>query len=573
MGFRECFWPDYFYVILSWIYVQKLSIKSQKRTFRMTIKKKLSLLMAVTATVLSLLSILVFILLSAIKEKAEHTKNESLPFMLAAYDMKFQTCQVQQLYTDVGATKNTEGFKEADAAGEEFMQQLKKFKEMYKEENDQKALSRVERLEQSFVAYKNEGKAMAEAYLSGGTEAGNSIMEVFDKKSDALSEEIDSFVKEQEDEAKTLIQSIYDSSTQTLLVVLVFCGIGIGVTLTVGFFISKSIKASVNSIMSINTLATQVKSGNADLTTRLKIHGNDEISKVVESVNSFIEATHAIVKKSQAAAVENASISGELGTTSISVSHRAEDTGRLIGMVNETAKALIAENKVAAEESGRAKKDVTEANTKLLAAQRETSEMTSMVQEGVEAEIEFATNLAELSSQAGDIKHVLSVISDIADQTNLLALNAAIEAARAGEHGRGFAVVADEVRKLAERTQKSLTETNATINVIVQAIIDASEKMTRNAENIRLLGKHSKKVESNISEVVHTMSATIVAVSNMAEAAKKNMQDIEGVVAHIAEVNDLSQKNARSMEEVASAAQHLNHMTEELVGMLNGYKT
>jgi methyl-accepting chemotaxis protein len=539
----------------------------------MTIKKKLFLLTAATATILSLLSILVFILLSAIKDKTEHVKTESLPFMLAAYDMKFQTCQVQQFYTDVSATKDTEGFKEADAAGEKFMQQLKKFKEMYKEENDQKALSKIEKLEQSFVAYKNEGKAMAEAYVSGGTEAGNTKMEGFDKKSDALSEEIGGFVKEQDNEAKTLIQSIYDSSTQTLLVVLVFCGIGIGVTLTVGFFISKSIKASIDAIMPINTLATQIKSGNADLTTRLKIHGNDEISKAAESVNSFIEATHAIVKKSQATAVENASVSEELGATSISVGHRAEDTGRLIGVVNETAKILIGENKAAAEESSKAKKDVTEANTKLLAAQRETSEMISMVQESVEAEIEFATNLAELSTQAEDVKHVLSVIGDIADQTNLLALNAAIEAARAGEHGRGFAVVADEVRKLAERTQKSLTETNATINMIVQAIVDASEKMTRNAENIKLLGEHSEKVESNISETVHTMSATIVIVGNMAEAAEKNMQDTEGVVAHIAEVSDLSQKNARSMEEVASAAQHLNHMTEELAGMLNGYKT
>ena len=109
-----------------------------------------------------------------------------------------------------------------------------------------------------------------------------------------------------------------------------------------------------------------------------------------------------------------------------------------------------------------------------------------------EKNIEVREQLKSLSDTTIQIKEILGIISDIADQTNLLALNAAIEAARAGEHGRGFAVVADEVRKLAEKTQKSLGEINITINTIVQSVEDASAKMEANAESMNTLVDISK---------------------------------------------------------------------------------
>ena len=332
-------------------------------------------------------------------------------------------------------------------------------------------------------------------------------------------------------------------------------------------------KAIVGPIKEILKVTQDLARGEGDLTKRVEVNSNDEIKDVAANINEFISKVHISVDGAKSSSFENSSVANELSTTAVLVGENVDKSVNVVTKTTENAVATHSQIKTAIEDAIESKREMLEANAMLNNAKDEIVILTSKVQTGVESEVDLAHKIEELSQDTAQVKDVLVVISDIADQTNLLALNAAIEAARAGEHGRGFAVVADEVRKLAERTQKTLAEINTTISIIVQSTNTASEEMNANSKHMQELSDISTVVEKQIE-------STTQIVNKATQASDKTVQDfeftgkqIDEILNGIEEINDISLQNAKSVDEIAVAAEHLNSMTENLSSKLEQFRT
>lgn len=301
-------------------------------------------------------------------------------------------------------------------------------------------------------------------------------------------------------ELKISTESFYEQievSENYLLLTMIVAGVLMLLGLYI--FFEKELIKPLNRLRDMAKELTE--GGSGDLTKRIAIKSNDEVGITSGYVNKFIQTIQETISVSKRVSEENMqTCSGPLDMSNV-LSKNADEQFELVDKVNALAHSVSEKLNNAEEIANATGDDIAQTEAILDEFVKNLQDSINLITLSAQNQQGILGSVEELIEHTEQIKSVLSIISDIADQTNLLALNAAIEAARAGEHGRGFAVVADEVRRLAERTQKSLSEIATNVNLVTQSVDNVGETIKETTKDMAHI---ADKTAPLIDEAHHT---------------------------------------------------------------------
>ncbi|MDF2152546.1 methyl-accepting chemotaxis protein [Vibrio sp. CAU 1672] len=348
-------------------------------------------------------------------------------------------------------------------------------------------------------------------------------------------------------------------------------GVSISAALIVISFLSLSVVRRVNhAVQQLAESANHIADG--DLTRRIQISGKDEFARIGQSVNRIVDGFQHVIQSNRDSVEQLARTAEESSAVAMqtkqNVIEQQAQTQQIATAINEFT-ATVREVAQSATSAAEASENADKAAAQGRQVVDESVGMIERLSQEMAASVESMHALARYSE---DIGSVVDVIQDISEQTNLLALNAAIEAARAGEQGRGFAVVADEVRTLASRTQKSTEEILHTIQRLQQGSQESTSRLEQGADNARVTVEKAREAGEALAQITDSVDRITAMNTQIATAAEQQTLVTEEINQNISVISDISNQTASGAEQSSDATMELARFSESIRAEISHYR-
>ena len=536
----------------------------------LSLAKKIVLPIAVLSTLLAVLSAIQIATLNSISSDYSHINEKYLPALQLVLNADRDLYQAQiaertmalgnagdnfstmhkenldQVATRLGKVAASDISPQAKAQAQKFLQAFSRWRP-----KTEKLVADVRSGQLSFAQ-------SAEQSTGSLDQEFESIRDVLDVLGEMLGKEAENLQQEAQQAQSSAMTTIF-----TLVAVALIIAIAVGVTFP------KLITGPVNQLSAV---LGQMADGRGDLTTRMPRMGNDEIGKMAHNFNRFINGMQQMISDIQQVADTVGGASDHLKSSS--------DASRRISAeyadVMDTVATANHEMGLAIQEVSSNTQQVSEEAKSADQAARAVSAQFRQAMNEIQSLAENVNNsgdvIQELVAETTNIASVLDVIKGIAEQTNLLALNAAIEAARAGEQGRGFAVVADEVRTLASKTQQSTGDINVMIEKLRAGVSRAVETMDESQQKAEKTVEYASQSETSIQNISGSMVSISDRILQVASAIEEQTSVINTINENLVAAKDLSSDGSRSTDEIARSVDGLHSQANTLKSAVGNFR-